>query len=192
MAAKCICSVQIVRRKINYAGQTISHNSKLNIYYCQHCNSPYVRVHYYIFLNMEILRKIQASKSYFSHNFLKRSNTTIMKNLMSTSPYLGIKASELTKENIPPNTGCPVCSRGITFKMTDVLFLSQFMTPEGHMINRRKSGVCKKQQRKIFKFIHIARRIGLLPRIVPKDGGPPPIYGQKSKSLYQRTYKSKF
>ncbi|XP_047133231.1 large ribosomal subunit protein mL66 isoform X2 [Hydra vulgaris] len=105
------------------------------------------------------------------------------------SPY--IKASQLTKDNIPENKGCPVCSRGISFKVDDVLFLSQFLTPEGHMMNRRVTGVCKKQQVAIFKAIHIARRQGLLPRVVPKDGGPPPEYGLKSKSLTKRTYKSR-
>merc|ERR1712157_364094 len=101
----------------------------------------------------------------------------------STSFRSGIKASELTKENIPPNKGCPVCSRGITFSKNDVLFLSQFMTPEGYMMSRRQTGICRTQQRKIFKYIHIARREGLLPRKPPKDGGDPPEYGQKSKSL---------
>ena len=31
------------------------------------------------------------------------------------SDYL--KASQLTKENIPENKGCPICSRGISFKI---------------------------------------------------------------------------
>uniref|UniRef100_A0A7M5XQB1 Uncharacterized protein n=1 Tax=Clytia hemisphaerica TaxID=252671 RepID=A0A7M5XQB1_9CNID len=88
--------------------------------------------------------------------------TPILSRMFSMSSVTGIKAAELTKENMPPSLGCPVCSRGITFTKNDVLFLSQFMTPEGYMISRRKTGVCKKQQRRIFKYIHIARREGLL------------------------------
>ena len=110
-----------------------------------------------------------------------------------TAPVIAIKASELTKDNLTIANGCPVCSRGITFTYRDVLFLSQFMTPEGHMINRRKTGVCKKQHLKIQKCMHIARRVGLLPRIIPKDGDEDgPISGQKSKSMLKRTRYTKF
>ncbi|XP_065055426.1 large ribosomal subunit protein mL66-like isoform X2 [Rhopilema esculentum] len=76
-----------------------------------------------------------------------------------------IKASELTKENLPTrmSNGCPICSRGITFSYKDVLFLSQFMTPDGKMLNRRVSGVCKRQQRVLQNKINVARRLGIIP-----------------------------
>ena len=53
----------------------------------------------------------------------------------------GIKAANLTKDNVPPCVGCPVCSRGITFNYRDVLFLAQFMTPEGGLFSKRTTGI---------------------------------------------------
>uniref|UniRef100_A0A1X7U9B2 28S ribosomal protein S18a, mitochondrial n=1 Tax=Amphimedon queenslandica TaxID=400682 RepID=A0A1X7U9B2_AMPQE len=50
------------------------------------------------------------------------------------------------------------------FGHKDVLVLRQFMTPEGYLINKRVSGVCKKMQRKLAKSIKIARNLGYLPR----------------------------
>jgi len=84
---------------------------------------------------------------------------------ISLTSAAGIRASELTKENFPApmSNGCPICSRGITFTYKDVLFLSQFLTTDGKMLNRRVTGVCKKQQKVIQKKVNIARRLGILP-----------------------------
>ncbi|KAK3750012.1 hypothetical protein QZH41_008656, partial [Actinostola sp. cb2023] len=42
----------------------------------------------------------------------------------------------------------------------DVLFLAQFLSPEGNLLNKRITGVCGKQQRKLEKAIKISRRLG--------------------------------
>lgn len=82
----------------------------------------------------------------------------------------GIRASKLTVDNAKDNDeniGCPICRRNITFTYKDVLFLSQFMSPKGYILNRRVTGVCKKQQRKLEKAIRISQRLGVLPKLSP-------------------------
>ncbi|XP_028396163.1 uncharacterized protein LOC114520141 [Dendronephthya gigantea] len=64
-------------------------------------------------------------------------------------------------------SGCPICSRNLKFTYKDVLLLAQFISPEGHILNRRVTGVCRKQQRKLEKSIEISRRMGLIPRKPP-------------------------
>ncbi|XP_032232650.1 uncharacterized protein LOC5508019 isoform X1 [Nematostella vectensis] len=80
-----------------------------------------------------------------------------------------IKASELSKDNaiVKDSVGCPICSRNIIFSYKDVLFLSQFLSPEGNLLNRRQTGVCKKQQLKLENAIKLSRRLGLLPKCGP-------------------------
>ncbi|XP_068682640.1 small ribosomal subunit protein bS18-like isoform X1 [Montipora foliosa] len=86
----------------------------------------------------------------------------------NTQNTLGVKASVLTEDKInKADIGCPICSRDITFTYKDVLFLSQFMSPRGYIINRRVTGVCRKQQRKLEKAIKISQRLGLLPKLAP-------------------------
>ena len=43
-----------------------------------------------------------------------------------------------------------------------------------------------------FDNINFIFLLGLLPRKPPVDGGDPPEYGQKSKSLTKKTYKTRF
>ncbi|XP_015752152.1 PREDICTED: uncharacterized protein LOC107331971 isoform X1 [Acropora digitifera] len=86
----------------------------------------------------------------------------------SQQGWLGVKASVLTDDKInKADLGCPICSRDITFTYKDVLFLSQFMSPRGYILNRRVTGVCRKQQRKLEKAIKISQRLGLLPKLAP-------------------------
>merc|ERR1712150_403572 len=77
-----------------------------------------------------------------------------------------IRASELTKENIPPNQGCPICSRGIKYNHKDVLFLTQFLDTKGWILKRQVTKVCAGQHRKLQKAIHQARQLGLIPRVI--------------------------
>ncbi|CAH3128815.1 unnamed protein product [Pocillopora meandrina] len=61
----------------------------------------------------------------------------------SLQHWHGIRASKLTVDNIKDydeNIGCPICRRNITFTYKDVLFLSQFMSPKGYILNRRVTG----------------------------------------------------
>lgn len=88
----------------------------------------------------------------------------------SLQNWLGVKASELTVDNVKDydeDVGCPICRRNITFNYKDVLFLSQFMSPKGYVLNRRVTGVCRRQQRKLEKAIRISQRLGVLPKLSP-------------------------
>ncbi|XP_031565998.1 30S ribosomal protein S18, chloroplastic-like [Actinia tenebrosa] len=88
--------------------------------------------------------------------------------------FSGIKASKLSKD-MPlqkADVGCPICSANILFTYKDVLFLSQFLSPEGNLLSRRVTGVCGKQQIKLEKAIKISRRLGLLPKCGPVTQEP--------------------
>ncbi|XP_046847453.1 28S ribosomal protein S18a, mitochondrial-like isoform X2 [Xenia sp. Carnegie-2017] len=63
---------------------------------------------------------------------------------------------------------CPISRRNIKFTYKDVLLLAQFISPEGNILNRRITGVCRKQQRKLEKAIEISRRAGKLVMSYPK------------------------
>ena len=80
-----------------------------------------------------------------------------------------------------PVSGCPICSRNLTFTYKDVLLLAQFISPEGNILNRRVTGVCRKQQRKLEKAIEIARRLGLIPR------KPPALIQKENEKEHKRT-----
>ncbi|CAH3128812.1 unnamed protein product [Pocillopora meandrina] len=41
------------------------------------------------------------------------------------------------------------------------------MSPKGYILNRRVTGVCSKQQRKLEKAIRISQRLGVLPKLSP-------------------------
>merc|ERR1712168_1105180 len=94
----------------------------------------------------------------------------IQKQFLTVTSLSNIKASQLTEENLPPCVGCPICSRGISFGVNDVLLLSQFMTPEGGLFPMRITG--------------------LLPRTPPNDGGEPPVRRLQSRSQVKKTLRS--
>ncbi|XP_066995245.1 large ribosomal subunit protein mL66 isoform X2 [Anabrus simplex] len=56
------------------------------------------------------------------------------------------------------NGSCPVCRTGLDIKHTDVLILSQFVRPDGCMLPRRVTGLCKKQQKRISKMVAMAQK----------------------------------
>ncbi|XP_071080606.1 large ribosomal subunit protein mL66-like [Haliotis cracherodii] len=62
---------------------------------------------------------------------------------------------------------CPLCRVHTDLKYTDVLILSQFLRPDGCLLPRRVTGVCKKQQVSLEKLVHQAQRAGLLPTFRP-------------------------
>ncbi|XP_071795928.1 large ribosomal subunit protein mL66-like [Asterias amurensis] len=78
-----------------------------------------------------------------------------------------------------PHRACPICSRNLRVTYKDVLILSQFIRPDGGLLPRRITGVCKKQQRLIQECVKRAHLAGLLPdHRPPKDAGriPPGVY----------------
>jgi len=116
---------------------------------------------------IKICSCLNFSRNYPNTGVLKTANTRFVRHF-SVQNWLGIRASDLTEEKInKADVGCPICSRDITFTYKDVLFLSQFMSPKGYILNRRETGVCRKQQRKLEKAIKISQRLGLLPKLSP-------------------------
>ena len=62
---------------------------------------------------------------------------------------------------------CYFCKNNIKeidYKDTDLL--RQFLSSQGKILSRKKSGNCAKHQRKIAKLIKRARHLGLLPYII--------------------------
>jgi small subunit ribosomal protein S18 len=55
---------------------------------------------------------------------------------------------------------CPECTLGLEIKHTDVLILSQFLRPDGCMLPRRVTGLCKRQQKRISTMVAMAQKAG--------------------------------
>ncbi|EDV28361.1 uncharacterized protein TRIADDRAFT_53948 [Trichoplax adhaerens] len=73
------------------------------------------------------------------------------------------KLPQETREKMQ-NHGCPICRNNIkNFGYKDVLLLKQFISDEGRIYGKRKTGLCAKQHRKVLKAIKRSRAEGLLP-----------------------------
>ncbi|XP_067681180.1 large ribosomal subunit protein mL66-like [Haliotis asinina] len=82
----------------------------------------------------------------------------------------GVKVPSSRSDYLLPGNSevkCPLCRVHADLKYTDVLILSQFLRPDGCLLPRRVTGVCKRQQRSLEKLIHQAQRAGLLPTFRP-------------------------
>ncbi|EEB15318.1 mitochondrial 28S ribosomal protein S18A, putative [Pediculus humanus corporis] len=75
---------------------------------------------------------------------------------------------------------CILCQLQLNIKHTDVLILSQFITSEGEIMQRRDIGICKDQYRLIKNLIYMAQHSGLLPA--------PPRISPKKPYHYLKTY----
>jgi small subunit ribosomal protein S18 len=62
---------------------------------------------------------------------------------------------------------CPECSLGLDIKHTDVLIISQYLRPDGCMLPRRVTGLCKRMQKRIGTMVVMAHKAGLLPNLKP-------------------------
>ena len=51
----------------------------------------------------------------------------------------------------------------LNFTYKDVATLSKFLTPQGYIVPRSKSGLSQKQQRRLAKAIKRARHLAMLP-----------------------------
>ncbi|CAH1792346.1 unnamed protein product, partial [Owenia fusiformis] len=71
---------------------------------------------------------------------------------------------------------CPIWSLGPIaekIRYTDVLILSQFLRPDGTMLPKRVTGLCRDSQKKILRLVGQAQRAGLMTSLRPpkyKDG----------------------
>lgn len=64
---------------------------------------------------------------------------------------------------------CPECTLGLDIKHSDVLILSQYLRPDGCMLPRRVTGLCRRQQKRIGTMVRMAHKAGLLPNFKPTD-----------------------
>ncbi|GAB1301103.1 28S ribosomal protein S18a, mitochondrial [Apodemus speciosus] len=84
----------------------------------------------------------------------------------------------------PPNpTGqCPICRWNLKHKYTyeDVLLLSQFIRPQGGMLPRRVTGLCREEHRKIEECVKMAHRAGHNAQGSGVVGTPVPLPSQLS------------
>ncbi|CAB4019241.1 28S ribosomal S18a, mitochondrial-like [Paramuricea clavata] len=101
---------------------------------------------------------------YVSHTTQPMRSHALFSNVSYKIHNRNASTAVQTEESV---SGCPICSRILTFTYKDVLLLAQFISPEGNILNRRITGVCRKQQRKLEKAIEISRRLGLIPRKPP-------------------------
>ncbi|CRK99787.1 CLUMA_CG013095, isoform A [Clunio marinus] len=90
-------------------------------------------------------------------------------------PYLLKEYIECQKEK---KRFCPECTLGLDVKHTDVLILSQYVTPDGSMLPRIATGLCKKQQKRIRTMVVMAQRAGLFDRISKVTKINDPLYKQ--------------
>ena len=80
------------------------------------------------------------------------------------------KASEALVESeskqmvsMPTKKSCPFCENGKIPTYTDVAFLRKFISDRAKILNKHRSGVCSKHQRRVAKQIKYARHLGMLP-----------------------------
>ncbi|XP_050438629.1 39S ribosomal protein S18a, mitochondrial [Adelges cooleyi] len=85
----------------------------------------------------------------------KQENTLIIEGVQVTSP----RTDYLIKM---PSECCPLCRLNLDVKHTDVLILSQFVRPDGCMMPRRVTGLCKTQQKRVGKLVSMAHKAGLM------------------------------
>lgn len=64
---------------------------------------------------------------------------------------------------------CPECSLGLEIKHTDVLILSQYIRPDGCMLPRRTTGLCRRMQKRIGTMVTMAHNAGLMPNMSPEN-----------------------
>ncbi|XP_059472207.1 large ribosomal subunit protein mL66 [Neocloeon triangulifer] len=113
------------------------------------------------------------------------------KNITIEGVYVDLpKADKVLKVVAENPNSCSICSLGLEVKHTDVLILSQFVRPDGCMLPRRITGLCRKQQKRIGTMVTMAQRAGLMSNLNPtyskKD---PEKRGQwkKFKSYYDES-----
>ncbi|XP_065340720.1 large ribosomal subunit protein mL66 [Cloeon dipterum] len=89
-------------------------------------------------------------------------------NLTIEGVYVDLPKSNLILEKSFTNKDvCSICALGVEVKHTDVLILSQFVRPDGLMLPRRTTGLCRKQQKRIGTMVTMAHKAGLMSNLNP-------------------------
>jgi small subunit ribosomal protein S18 len=62
-------------------------------------------------------------------------------------------------------TKCFFCQYNVLPSFKDIDNLEKFLSPRKKILNREKTGVCAKHQRRLTKHIKYARYLGLIPYV---------------------------
>ncbi|KAF4528139.1 hypothetical protein B566_EDAN011155 [Ephemera danica] len=90
------------------------------------------------------------------------------KNLVIEGVYIEHPRAQYMLKNHETQTDkCSICATGLEIKHTDVLILSQFLRPDGCMLPRRITGLCRRQQKSIGTMVSMAQKAGLMPNLAP-------------------------
>jgi small subunit ribosomal protein S18 len=88
---------------------------------------------------------------------------------------------------------CPECTLGLDIKHTDVLILAQYIRPDGCMLPRRVTNLCKRQQKRIGTMVTMAHKAGLLTGFKPEGCKNEPTKRKNHKKFntyfYEHTIK---
>jgi len=106
-------------------------------------------------------------------------NKTVIQAKYITSPREGkVVPNALAEKKV-----CPLCTLDLNLKYTDVLILSQFVRPDGRIVPRRITGVCKAQQTELTFLITMAKKAGLMPNLAPQNSHCDPQLRRGNKKL---------
>jgi small subunit ribosomal protein S18 len=78
---------------------------------------------------------------------------------------------------------CPECTLNLDIKHTDVLILSQYVRPDGCMLPRRVTGLCRRQQKRIGSMVTMAQKAGLMINLTPAHCNKDPTKRRKYKAF---------
>jgi ribosomal protein S18 len=111
---------------------------------------------------------------------------------ISGNKFLKLNKKEKENENtnndmeenpakIRPCVLCELEKKNIFVQYTDILVLRQFLREDGTLLNRKITGLCKKQQKKLYTIVKHAKYCGLLMNLQPPkiDGSKPDIDPRK-------------
>lgn len=95
--------------------------------------------------------------------------TITIKGTFIPSPNEPLLVKELVACQKNGQRFCPECTLGLNIKHTDVLILSQYVRPDGCMMPKRVTGLCRRQQRRISTLVTMAQKAGLMINLTPSS-----------------------
>uniref|UniRef100_A0A1L8E0W2 Putative mitochondrial ribosomal protein s18a n=1 Tax=Nyssomyia neivai TaxID=330878 RepID=A0A1L8E0W2_9DIPT len=113
----------------------------------------------------------------------QENNNVTIEGILVKSPREEFQLEELKKSKQNGEKFCPKCSLGLDVKHTDVLILSQYVRSDGCMLPRRITGLCRKQQKRMFILVAMAQKAGLMSNLTPFYSSKDPKKRQKWKKF---------
>lgn len=92
----------------------------------------------------------------------EKKQAIVIEGKLIPSPNEKLLVKELVECQKEGKQFCPECTLGLDIKHTDVLILSQYVRPDGCMLPRRVTGLCKRQQKRIGGMVTMAQKAGLM------------------------------